>query len=69
MQNDPPFIPPPSKGGVQYRLYFLAGDGHISHAHEFHAPDDATAIRIAEGWREGQAIELWSPDRKVKAWP
>ena len=54
---------------MQYRLYFLDGDGHILKSHEFEVKDDATAIRLAEGWREGRPMELWSRDRKVKRWP
>jgi hypothetical protein len=53
---------------VQYRLYFFDGAGHVEKAHEFEARDDETAIRIAEGWREGRHIELWSRARKVKGW-
>ena len=55
-------------GGYQYRLYFLDGAGHISKSHEFFAANEDAAIRIAEGWREGRAMELWSRDRKVKSW-
>lgn len=71
MHIEPPSVPPRSSGtagGLQYRLYFLDGLGHIAKSHEFFADDDAAAIRIAEGWREGRAMELWSRDRKVKIW-
>ena len=54
---------------LQYRLYFMHGvDTRISHSHEFEAPDDDRAIRIAEAWREGRAAELWSGARKLKSW-
>jgi hypothetical protein len=56
------------ESGEQYRLYFLDGTGHFTMSHEFFADDDADAIKIAEGWREGRAMELWSFDRKVKVW-
>jgi hypothetical protein len=53
----------------QYRLYFLHGvDRRISHSHEFEAESDERAIRIAEGWREGRAAELWTGARKLMAW-
>ena len=67
---DPPFVPPSfsTDGKRQYRLYFLDGVGHISKLHEFFAEDDADAIRIAEGWRESRAMELWCRDRKVRRW-
>jgi hypothetical protein len=72
VQIGPPFLPPSegdAEDGRQYRAYFLDRMGHITRLHEFFAADDAAAITIAEGWREGKAMELWSRDRKVKAWP
>jgi len=70
MMNDPPFVPPslPQDEGQQYRLYFFNGATHITKSHEFLAADDAAAIKIAEGWREGRRIELWQRDRLVKQW-
>ena len=70
MMNDPPIVPPslPSEGGQQYRLYFFNGSAHIHRVHEFEAKDDAAAIKLAESWREGRRIELWSRNRKVKTW-
>jgi hypothetical protein len=70
MKNDPPFVPPPrpTEEGQQYRLYFLDGLGHITKSHEFLAADDAEAIKISEGWREGRRIELWQRGRIVKRW-
>jgi len=69
---DPPFVPPSGSSGTtgkqQYRLYFLDGVGHITTSHEFFAYDDEAATTIADGWREGRAMELWSHDRKVRAW-
>lgn len=67
----PPKSPPRHGTGplAQYRLYFRsAGDGHISHSHEFEAEDDARAIRVCEGWREGRGAELWCGAREVCAW-
>ena len=55
-------------GVRQYRLYFFNGGEHVTKVHEFEAEDDKTAIRIAEGWREGRGAELWNRARKVKAW-
>ena len=71
MRNDPPSIPPnlPSDGGLSYRLYFLDGAGHISKSHEFLAPDDDAAVKVAEGWREGRPMELWQRTRVVRRWP
>jgi hypothetical protein len=70
MQNEPPFRPPPpeGEGAEQYRLYFLRDEAHFSRSHEFYAADDVAAIKLAEGWREGRTMELWSRDRMVKAW-
>ena len=54
---------------MQFRLYFLhRGDGHITYSHEFEADTEERAIRIAEGWREGRAAELWAGNRKLKTW-
>jgi hypothetical protein len=66
----PPIKPPRiDESGVQYRLYFFDGVGHISTSHEFFAEDDGEAIKIAEAWLEGRAAELWTRDRKVHSWP
>jgi hypothetical protein len=55
---------------TQYRLYFLDSvDKHITYSHEFEAESDERAIRIAEGWREGRAAELWAGARKLESWP
>ena len=68
LQNDPPRIPRSPREGEQYRLYFLDGLGHITKLHEFFADDDAAAIKIANGWREGRAMELWCRSRIVERW-
>ena len=60
-----------TKGGQlqQYRLYFFDHDGRIASApYEFQADGDATALRLAQGWREGRKLELWSGTRKVRCW-
>jgi hypothetical protein len=31
-------------------------------------PIAGRGIEIAEAWREGRAVELWSRDRMVKTW-
>ena len=67
MREESPRVPQ-SSAGRQYRLYFLDGLGHITKSHEFFADDDAAAIKIAESWREGRAMELWSRDRQIRAW-
>jgi hypothetical protein len=66
MVNDPPSLPPrPARGKLHYRLYFMGGTGHISKSHEFFARDDEAAIKTANAWRDGGAVELWCRDRKV----
>ena len=53
----------------QYRLYFLDGRGRIeSTPYEFDASGDATAIAMAEGWREGRRMELWCGARRIQIW-
>ena len=56
------------QGGIEYRLYFLDGTGHIHASHEFEAEDDDDAIKIAQAWREGRRMELWQRFRMVKRW-
>ena len=52
-----------------YRLYFFDRfSGHINHFREYEAADDAAAVAIGGGWRELDAMELWSERRKVKRW-
>jgi hypothetical protein len=42
--------------------------GHIEHFREFEAVDDDSAVAIAEAWREGQPMELWNRERKLRHW-
>lgn len=52
-----------------YRLYFMHRfSGHIDHFREFEAEDDEAAIAVAENWQDGQAMELWNQERKLKHW-
>ena len=52
-----------------YRLYFMSRFGeHIEKRHDFVADGDAAAIRNAERCRNGQPMELWQRDRKIKRW-
>jgi hypothetical protein len=52
-----------------YRLYFMDRfSGHIDHFREFEAEDDGVALKIAEGWREQQPMELWNRQCKLKHW-
>jgi len=53
----------------EYRLYFLdREDRHVTRSFDFEAKDDEAAIRVAESWREGRAMELWNGTRKVRGW-
>ena len=53
----------------QYRLYFMDRfSGHIETSREFHADDDSAAVELASELRNGQVMELWSLDRKVRRW-
>jgi hypothetical protein len=54
----------------QYRLYYLDSvDRLISKSFEFEAADDAAAMRLADGFREGRPVELWRGTTKLKSWP
>jgi hypothetical protein len=52
-----------------YRLYFLNRSGdHIRHFREFEAESDEAALAAAEGWQNGEPMELWNQERKLKQW-
>jgi hypothetical protein len=52
-----------------YRLYFMDRfSGHIDHRRDFLAESEAAAIAIADGWYEGNPMELWLAGRKLKRW-
>ena len=54
---------------LYYRLYFMHRvTGHIDHYREFEAEDDQAALAISEGWWNGQPMELWNLERKLKRW-
>lgn len=49
----------------RYRFYFFDGAGRIACTpYEFEAVSNDAAMRVAEGWREGRSMELWSGHRK-----
>lgn len=50
---------------VDYRLYFLDGDGHIRSVVELDCADDAEASAQAESLGDGRPMELWRRDRWV----
>jgi hypothetical protein len=54
---------------LYYRLYFMDRfSGHIDHVREFEAEDDSGALATADGWANGQPMELWNRYRKLKRW-
>ena len=55
-------------GMREYRLYVFEA-GRILWPRELRAPDDESAIAMAErSWIEGGQMELWERNRKVRAW-
>ena len=48
-----------------YRLYFLDRNDHIRHALDIECQDDAEAIELVEGHRDGRTMELWQGARRV----
>ena len=61
--------PAGAKPEVSYRIFTLGGESHrIVSSREFIAPDDDSAIEIAEASRAGSKIELWQRARVVKIW-
>jgi len=67
---DPPVPPDPSftQGREQYRIYCLDSANHIHRSFEFHARDDAEAIKAGNAWRDHGRAELWCRGRKVHRW-
>ena len=52
-----------------YRLYFMDRfSGHIDHRRDFHADSEPAAIAIADGWYDGNPMELWRNGRKLRRW-
>lgn len=50
-----------------YRLYFLDRRGRFGRVEGFAAPDDDSAMALAE--KQGDAVkELWCGGRRVKHW-
>ena len=52
-----------------YRLYWVDGEHLLPLPYEFEAPDDASAIALAqEHCRDERRMELWHQARKVRCW-
>jgi hypothetical protein len=54
---------------VDYRLYLLREDGHISGAIELACDDDTTALRCATEQPRSWGAELWQGARRVGVLP
>ena len=52
-----------------YRLYYLNQHGHIRHAVDWECADDPSALSIVGKHVDGRAMELWSGERRVAAFP
>ena len=52
---------------VYYRLYILTEKAHIESVEAFEAPDDETAVRLADRLASARK-ELWCDRRRVKQW-
>ena len=52
-----------------FRIFYVdCSSGHITGSQDFAADDDLDAIRQAEDYRTGSAMELWSGSRRIKSW-
>jgi hypothetical protein len=51
---------------LDYRLYFLDGDGHIRGVAELDCASDAEAIVLAESFGDDRPMELWRRDRWIR---
>jgi len=54
---------------THYRLYLLDGDNHIRRAFDLDCADDDEAVKTAETYVDGHAVELWEKTRKVARLP
>ena len=52
------------------RYRFIVFDEHklIADKREFPAPDDATAILVADGWRDIRGGQVWRESKLIKHW-
>ena len=48
-----------------YRVYFLAPDGHITNRVDLFCSDDEAAKERAKQLVDGQVVELWQLDHKI----
>jgi hypothetical protein len=51
---------------LDYRLYFLDEAGHIQAVVELNCAGDAEAIRRAQTYADGRAMELWRRERWIR---
>jgi hypothetical protein len=51
----------------RYRLFILE-QGLVAQERSFPATDDVVAQKLAAGWRERNAAELWCGTREVRRW-
>ena len=58
-------IGPGGRRMAHFRLYFLDRNDHIRHAVSLECVDDAEAIQLLDGHRNGGAMELWQGVRLV----
>jgi hypothetical protein len=54
---------------MDYRLYFLRGDGRIERARNLRCADDAEAIRLLLDHPRSRTLELWHGARRLRALP
>ena len=54
---------------THYRLYLLDDGNHIRRAFDLDCADDDEAVKTAETYVDGHAVELWERTRKVARMP
>jgi hypothetical protein len=52
------------------RYRFIVFDEHrlVVESRDFPATGDETAIRLADGWRDSHAAEVWHGPKLIKSW-
>ena len=51
-----------------YRFRIFDGHGLLAEERQFHATNDDVAVRLAEGWRDNRAAEVWNTRNQIKRW-
>ena len=52
----------------RYRFRILDEGGYVLEERDFQANNDSTALKLAEGWRDGRPCEILSATARLAHW-